>query len=228
MEIDKKLFIVSAIITVLLFTLIYSLNIFLNSEREATLTQKMDEVIDEYEELQTLSLMAEIFGDKAACLTFQSSIKELDKNLWDLGMKIEKYRSLTEEYMYDPFYLNQKKKFNRREVIYYLFLKDLNLKCNFDQNIILFFYKKAEECPDCDPMSFVLTDIKKEYGDEVAIFSFDVNMDLPSVNVLLNLYNITDFPCTVINDEPVCGLHNKKEVIESICRTNSFSGCNET
>lgn len=226
MAVDKKLFIISAVITVLLFSSIYSLNIFLNRERVDVLSQKMDDVVDEYEELQTLALMSEVFGGEASCISMESAIKEMDKNLWDLGMKIDKYRSLSEEYMSDPFYLSQKKKFNRREVFYYSLLTDLNQKCNFSQNIILFFYKKAEECKDCDAMSFVLTNIKQEVNDEVAIFSFDMNMELPSIEVLTELYSVDEFPCTVINDKSVCGLQTKEDIINEICsNNNTFSLC---
>jgi hypothetical protein len=226
MAIDKKLFIIAGIITVTLFILLYSFNIYLSSIRERSLTDKMSVVIDQYEELQTLSLMSDVFGKESTCVGMQTMMAEMDKSLWDLGIKIDKYKSITNEYLNDPFYLDQKKKFNRREVLYYTLLKDAKKSCDFKTTTILFFYKKAEECKDCDAMSFVLTDLKKDVNGEVGIFSFDGNLDLSSIDILTDNYNITSYPCIVIEDYTYCGLHNKDELIKLICKEETnFSKC---
>ena len=225
MEIDKKLFIISGIITVALFMMIYSLNIFLSNGREDFLSERMDDVIENYEEMQTLTLMSDVFGNEATCAAMKEMMSQMDKNLWDLGTKIDKYRRLTEEYMEDPFYLKQKKKFNRRETLYYTLLKETKAWCDINPITILFFYKKAEECSTCDAMSFVLTDLKKDVESELAVFSFDADLDLPSIKVLIDYYNITSYPCTVIEEKVQCGLHDKDELVKLLCSEKNFSMC---
>lgn len=213
MEVNKKLFIVAGFITILLFILIYSLNIFISVQREDLLTDKMDIIIDEYEEMQTLSLMSDVFGKDATCLAMRDLMGQMDKSLWDLGTKIDKYRRLTEEYMSDPFYLEQKKKFNRREALYYTLLKETKTWCDVDAVTILFFYRKSEDCPDCDAMSFVLTDLRKNVDMDFGLFSFDADLDLSSINTLVDYYNVTSYPCVVIEENTRCGLYNKDEFI---------------
>lgn len=226
MEIDKKLFITAGLITVVLFVLIYSLNIYLSTQREEVLSDKMSDVIDQYEEIQTLSLMSDVFGKESTCIGMQKMMSEMDKSLWDLGIKIDKYKSITSEYLSDPFYIDQKKKFNRREVLYFSLLKDTKKSCELKTTTILFFYKKSEDCKDCDAMSFVLTDLKKEVDKEIAIFSFDKDLALASIEVLTDTYHITEYPCIVIEDSTYCGLHNKEQVINLICdEEKNFSKC---
>jgi hypothetical protein len=168
--------------------------------------------------------MASSFGSNATCIALRGSLAEMDKTIWDLGMKIDKYRKLTEEYMKDPFYIEQKTKFNRREVLYYLLLKDTKKMCGVDTPSLLFFYKKKEACPDCDAMSFVLTDLKLD-ADELSIFSFDSDLNSSSIETLSKIYNITSYPCVVIEEKSYCGFSDKADMIKNICSEKNFSLC---
>jgi len=222
---NKWIFIVAAIITVMLFISVYSFNLFLNVQRERVVINKMEEVIDEFQEIQALSLMSDVFGKEMTCLSLENRLAHMDKTLWDTGIKIDKYREVTEKFITDPFYLNQKRKFNRNEIIYFSMLKGMKDWCKFNQTIILYFYKKKEDCLNCDAQSFVLTDLNKEIDDEIAIFSFDSDLELPSVRTLELFYNIDSYPCLVIEDDTYCELHNKNKLVDQLCNYKNLSVC---
>lgn len=109
--------------------------------------------------------------------------------------------------------------------MYFAMLKNMKEKCEVDQAIVLFFYKKKEECKDCDAQSFVLTDINKKIDEEISIFSFDSNLEISSVNLLETYYKIDEFPCVVIEDKKHCGLINKNNLIKIICEDDNVSLC---
>lgn len=222
---NKGIFIAAAIITVMLFISIYSFNMFLNTQRERVVIEKMEEVLDEYQELQVLSLMSDVFGKEMTCLSLESRLAHMDKTLWDAGVKIDTYREVTEKFVTDPFYIDQKRKFNRNEIIYLSMLREMKDWCEFNQTIILFFYRKKEDCPDCDAQSFVLTNLNKEIDDEIAIFSFDSDLQLSSVKTLELFYNITSYPCLVVEDSIYCGLHNKNSLVDLLCEHKDISLC---
>jgi len=222
---NRGIFIAAAVITVMLFISIYSFNLFLNAQRERVVIERMEQVLDEYQEIQALSLMAEVFGSEMTCLSLESRLSQMDKTLWDAGVKIDRYREATEKFITDPFYLDQKRKFNRNEVIYLSMLHNMKQWCEFNQTTILYFYKKKEDCPNCDAQSFVLTDLNKEIDSELAIFSFDSNLELPSIHVLELFYNITSYPCLVIENGTFCGLYNKDDLIDLLCDDKNISLC---
>lgn len=209
----------------MLFISIYSFNLFLNTQRERAVIDRMDDVLNEYQELQTLSLMSDVFGKEMTCLSLESRLAHMDETLWEAGVKIDTYREVTEKFTVDPFYLKQKQKFNRNEILYLSMLKEMKDWCEFNQTIILYFYKKKEDCPDCDSQAFVLTDLNKEIDDEIAIFSFDSDLQLPSVKTLELFYNIDSYPCLVIEDDTYCELHNKDKLIEGLCNYKNLSVC---
>jgi hypothetical protein len=215
--VDKNILITAGVITLLLFMVIYSSNVLLNKGREKVVLDKMENIVEDYKEMQATLLMVDVFGKEITCFALAENLANMDKTLWETGRKIDQYRAATEQFMRDPFYLEQKRKFNLNEVLYFTMLKQMKELCKVNQTILLFFYRKKEECPDCDAQSFVLTDLKKEMKQEVAIFSFDVDLGMSSIKILTKFYNLSSYPCVVIEDRPYCGLYNKNKMIKLLC-----------
>ncbi len=220
---NKKILFLAFILTLFLFISIYFTNILINKARENAILERMDMILENYEDMQTLSLMADVYGDEGICLSMDAMLTTMNKDIWDTGGKIDQYRLVTEDFMEDPFYLEQKRRFNRNEVLYFSMLKQMKEKCAVHQTAVLFFYKKKEACPDCDAQSFVLTDVKKDL--ELAVFSFDSDLALAPVAILESYYNITTYPCTVVDETPYCGLYDKTEISAILCRHNVTALC---
>lgn len=226
----KRVFIVGFFITLTLLIGVLFSNLIFNNLREDALMVRMSDMISDYEEIQTLILMADFFGEESACIALEGLLSEMNKDLWGLGMKIDQYRQVTEEFTESEFYFTQKKLFNQRAVLYYTTMRRMQEMCNLDQVIMTFFYKNSEDCPECDPLSFVLTDIRQDLDrmgivDRLPLFSFDVDLDLAGINILLRHYNITEFPCVVLNENVFCGLKNKNEMKDIICIYGSEELC---
>jgi len=222
MEVSRWVFAKAFVITILLLLIIYSVNVFLNSKREIAVSADMDEAVETMEEMQALTQLMNMFGENATCMTLKSQLRVLDKQTWKLGDKIESYRQLSQEYMSDPYYLQQKRKFNRQEVLYLSLLEQIRDKCDLNQSIILYFYRNGRICTQCDQQSFVLTHINQKMDEEVAVFSFDSDLDLPSVNVLTSNYNITEYPSMVIEGETYPGLRDSPEVERILCEKTPY------
>lgn len=222
MEVSRWVFAKAFIITILVLSVIYSVNVFLNSKREIAVSADMDEAVETMEEMQALTQEMNMFGENATCMTLKSQLHVLDKQTWKLGDKIESYRQLSQEYMSDPYYIQQKRKFNRQEVLYLSLLSQIRQKCSLNQSIVMYFYRNGKVCTQCDQQSFVLTHINQKMDEEVAVFSFDADLDLPSVNVLMANYNVTTFPSIVIEGETYPGLRDSPEVERILCEKTTY------
>jgi len=225
MAVKKRIFGYAAILTLVLFILIYSFNVMLDQKREESLLDRVDDLFSDYEELQAILLLSDVAQDeKMTCLALESSLVYLNR-IWETGRKIDTYQSLNEEFLNDPAYAKMKQKFNRGEIMYFSMLKKLKDECNVDKTVIQYFYKRPEECGNCDAQSFVLTDINKELNEELTIFAFDANIGGPAVGLLTTYYNMTEYPCMVIEEDMYCGLHNKDQLIGILCRYGNLSVC---
>ena len=219
MALSKKIFILAFLITAVLLLAIVLFGNILNNDRKTYVSDQMT-IINDLNDLQVYSLMTDVYGDKMACLAFKKKLETWDKSLWDLGLKLESYRVATEEFQKDAFYIEQKTKFNENQVMYLLFLNKVKKDCNLDQQIISFFYRNSVDCKKCDDQSFVLTDIKNELKDKISIFAFDMDLNITNIELLKEYYNISEYPCIIINEKKYCGIQSKDGIMNIICKTD--------
>jgi hypothetical protein len=143
--------------------------------------------------------------------------------MWNLGLKLDQYRVASEEFIKDPFYKDQKMVFNENEVFYMMLLQKLKRACNYDETVIAYYYKNSDDCSKCDDQSFILTDINEDLDDELSIFSYDTDLNLTTLRLLVEYYNVTDYPCVVIEDQTYCGLQDRQYILDKICESNANS-----
>lgn len=224
MAIKKYLLGLSLLITVFIFLTLMVIGVILNEGRENYLDKKTQDIQNDFMEMQIFDMMAETYSRDMACLAFKSKLKKLDHSVWELGDRIESYQAASEEFFKDPYYYEMKETYNENEVYYYLILKNTIERCNLSKEVILFFYKNEEECRKCDDQSFILSDINREDDDdgqqEIAIFTFDTDLNVTTVNLLSEYYSIVDYPCVVINETPYCGIRGEQFIMDRVCENS--------
>ena len=147
------------------------------------------------------------------------SPKLLTEDLETLGTKLTYLES---EYSKDdPRILELKKPYTLLELRHYLSLKSMVEKCNQNFTFVLFFYSNEPSKMDqSEKEGFVLDYLKKKH-ENINIYAFDVNLDVPVLNVLKSKYNVVDTPTVVIDDQVYVGFHDKDEMESVLVR--SFS-----
>lgn len=225
MAVSKQILIAAFFITAFLFVSILLISNLFDDKRQEYIDEQMQKTYNQLNEMQLYLLLSETYGNEMACLAFEKKLRDLDTHLWNLGRKIERYRSASEEFTKDPYYLEQKKVFNENEIFYLLLLTKLKRECDLNQVIISFFYINSADCRKCDDQSFVLTDLNRELDEEIAIFSFDLDLNLTSLNLLTEYYNISEYPCIVIDEQPYCGMLDRSFIEQRICEVSNVSIC---
>lgn len=224
MALNKNYYLGALLITVFLFSTILLISFLMDNSREEYINSEVSNIVKNLNQMQTFFLMSEIYGKDAVCLSYSEQLKDLDTQLWNLGLKIENYRAASEEFDKNPFYKEQKRVFNENEVFYMLILKKVQSECSINdsekQVIIQFFYRNSDVCKKCDDQSFVLSDINEDLDDYIAIFSFDLDLNITSIDVLSKYYNVSSLPCVVIEDESFCGMRDKDFIVDKICSVN--------
>ena len=116
----------------------------------------------------------------------------------------------------NPEILNQKEIYGLIEIRTMLLLEEINEKCSQDFNIILFFYTNRKDDPlgkwqECEDQGYVLTQLGREFNNTY-VFSFDVNLYNPALNMLKYKYDIGKVPAMVINDTVIKGFKSLEEL----------------
>jgi len=227
-RLDKRIFIQAGLLTIMIFVSIYALNMAIEGEREKAVTNRMNDIISEFEEIETTAYLMEYMGEEHrnnTCEVMKKEIDYLEGKLWKLDIKIRDYREITKDFMNDAFYIQEKKKLNQREIIHMTMQKKMMNACQAKYITILYFYGECDKNKQCDEQGFVLSYINQQVDEEISVFSFDKDLEIPAVSALMELYNVTKMPCVVVEGDTYCGLHNKDEMIDIICLHGNVSFC---
>jgi len=88
------------------------------------------------------------------------------------------------------------------EIRHFLLLQEAKNKCGSDINLVLYFYSNdPEQCEQCDDQGYILSYLQDKIGyEKIKIYSFDIRCQSPSVQTLMDLYDVEGVPLVVIND----------------------------
>ena len=215
----------SLLITIVIFLSLLMLGSILNQSREHVIDTKIERLYGDLNTIQMLTLITNTYDNEMACLVFEENIKDLDSYIWELGQDIDKYRAATEEFQKSEYYQTQKKAFNSHQFSYFLLMKNMVDRCNISKDVILYFYVNSADCNKCDDQSFILTDISelddKDGVKDIAIFSFDMDLNITSISILAKYYEVDHYPCLIINEQTYCGIQGRDFILEKICSDNS-------
>ena len=170
--------------------------------------------------LQTVYYNSMISKEDSFCdVAIDENINFADR-LYEEGIKIEKYlkaSKITEEL------LTNQKEYILFKTQFWLNAISLKRQCNAEYvNVVYFYEQKTEDFnlnTDQNVMSGMLFEIKQEYGPEIMLIPLATDLNISTVNIVLDQYNITELPALLINEEKVMlGLSNKSDIIKEIDR----------
>lgn len=98
----------------------------------------------------------------------------------------------------------------------YLFLKQLNTRCQEGLHFIFYFYTNDDECEDCKRQGYVLEKMRKEHPS-LRVYSFDYDLDIPGVSSLKRFYALKrKLPLMIIDRQVIYGFHDEESLLARI------------
>jgi len=211
-KVSLKKYLSALIITILIFSLGSIFGIYLEGERfsysEAiNLEQKIELSSLQMQQLFISTLNPDLKCDGLTKL-FESSLSHLDNSMNNM-IDFQKKASFDQE----KFNLNLRE-YYLTEIRYLLLSKQIKEKCPSESVEIIYFYSDNK----LNVQGFILDSIKKEFGRNVLIFSFNSDFKQePMIEVLLTSYNVSQFPAVIIGKTKFEGDTVKSELINEIC-----------
>jgi len=112
----------------------------------------------------------------------------------------------------------QHKKYDLLRAMIWVTSINIKERCGYGYHNVVYIYKyknpSLTEKATQTVISNILSDIKDEKGDEVLLISMAGDNDLPSINLLLGAYNVTELPAIVIDEKIILTDIKNKEDIE--------------
>jgi hypothetical protein len=203
----KKTFL-AGILTLLIFMSGLSLGFFWDKLREDKLSQELNKIATYSSALFVESMLIEDAGCSSMSPLIDQAVSELSDALTTYQKYADSSRSDLDyqKTLYRGYLFSNVK--------YWLFAKQFQEKCGWNNSIVLFFF--GSDCPECDVVSSRLGYLKNKYNGDVLIFP--INMELasgdPVAETLSHIYNATSYPSVIVDGRKANDL--SKENLEAL------------
>jgi len=208
-KLNTKVLVSALVISGILFAAGFTVGYAVNRERLTAVETEMSGVVRSVQNFQLQFLFLDVLGQNASCPILISTLSDINGQSYEIGSKLTSYGSDSEAMDYET-YMRVKKEYSRLLTGYWLLATKLRGACSMNSSTIVYFYNK--ECARCDDQGFILSYLKRKYGDEVLIFALDSDLPEPSVDAIKQHFSITEYPTLIINGEVYRGFYSEEEL----------------
>ncbi len=205
--IDKTKYILTFLITAIIFGVMLYINNFLDQAKISDVKGVQDQIA-----MDLLSSETQFDLLKEASCKSVAGPSTLSQEINSLATKLS-YLEANDQGEPSDELIYLKKYYSLLEIKDYLLSKRLTEKCGSKPISILYFYGKKSDCAECKKMGDVLTYLREQYP-EMRIYSFDANIDLSALQTMKSIYKISDtaLPAIVYNDDTYVGFKTIDEM----------------
>lgn len=198
---QKRIFLYALILTFVVFNVGIFMGYMMESSRISQInsmyTTAEIELLDQMAQKNSLSIL-----DLDCDLLVQENIKFGDK-VYQEALTIQRYEDAN---IMGTEIATQHKRFDLLRALFWINSIEIKQKCNPDYHDIVYFYKyndpSIEQESKQDLFSNLLGELKENKGDGLMLIPIAGDNDIPSINLLIKKYNVTEFP-TILIDEKI-------------------------
>ena len=198
-----KKYLATFLITATLFTVSWSLSTFFNKEKVSKLQDTQDRIASD-----VVSSEAQFDTSRSKTLCEDST-----QNNADLSLLAEKIAYGENNLNAPEQLLLLKKQYTLIQAKDFLLMKRIANHCSSTIPTILYFYSTKESCTQCDKQATVLDAVRRD-APAVHVYSFDYNLDSPTVRALRSIYKVQgqQLPVVVINGKTYNGFMSLADI----------------
>ena len=215
--ISKEKYVVAAIITAVIFLFGLFVGLTIEGKRinvmEDMYTEQRIKIASNQLQYGYISSM----GEAASCPAIYNVLYNNVKELEDARTKLEDYAR--DSALNTKSFALLKQEYTIEQVRYWLLAEQAQKICGQDVVRMLYFYGSGVDCIGCDEQAFVLTYLKKLFGDKLLIFALDGSFEQePIIGVLKKQFNVTAYPGIVMENSTSSNIFmGKDELMAQIC-----------
>ena len=210
---QKYIFLFALIATLIVF----NMGIFMGYMLESSRIEKINQMYQNTEMriLDQITQMNSFENFDFDCdKMFEENVR-FGNQIFEEASLIKKYE---EANIFSEEIITQHKRFDLLRSLFWINSVKIKDNCNLDYHNIVYFYKynnpTFEEKSKQDTISNLLFELKNKLGGDILLIPIAGDNDIPSINLLVNKYNITEFPVIIIDEKIVLTEFNELKDIE--------------
>ena len=197
--------------------IIFNIGIFMGYMLESS---RIEEINKMYANTEMKILDQIMQGNSMAVL--ELNCDSLIKENINFGYEIFEEAQLIQKYedaniMSDEI-ISQHKRYDLLRALFWINSVKIKDKCNSDYHTVVYFYQYNEPAIEQKArqrfLSNMLSEIKEKYGEKIMLIPISADNDIPSINLLVEKYNITELPTILVDEEFKITDADSKEDVE--------------
>ena len=184
--------------------IVFNVGIFMGYMLESSRIEEINQLYAETE-MKILDQITQINSMSVLEFNCESLIEEnvnFANDIFEDAQKITKYEKAN---ILNNEIISQHKRFDLLRSLFWVNSMKIKQKCNSDYHNVVYFYQynepTIEQKSRQNVISNLLVELKEKYGNNVMLIPIAGDNDIPSVNLLLEKYNITELPVILVDEE---------------------------
>ena len=210
----QNVFIESLILTAIIFIVGFSIGYYVENFRTDKIVQDYKQYEVEALDLKLQNYYYQIMS-KSSC---EEAIKQnfvFADQLYDTGLTLEKYEEANQ---ISGALLVEKKRYVLLKTELWLNSLLLKAKCNAQFDTVVYFYSSdpsnSAKVAQQKIISNVLKTVKENHGNKMILLPIAGDLNLNSVKLQMNVYNVTNLPSILIDEDIVLEGFSTSEDVE--------------
>lgn len=201
-RVDWEFLFVALVLTATIMVGMFYMGQELSDQKVDSLTQQMERLTVERESQDLSRRLAENLPTNN-CEALNAAVRQTIADVESLRKQVATYEQ--SQKIDNPDFKLLKKQYTNLLIEYWLTTKKIEERCGSNIVKVLYIYADQRQCERCKDQGTVLTKYRQQYDDQLLVFPLDSTLDLPTVNVLIDAYNIDQYPALIVQGDAYTG-----------------------
>ena len=197
----KKIFLKALALTLIVFVIGFYVGILFDSSRVQDVQSRLTQIDNLWNDARLLQSYIQRFSNNTAYCDFllKENLKAGDK-IYEEGSRVEEYEK-SNRFASDLIF--EKERYALLYLQFWLNSIDLKKACNANYSTVIYFYSQYNKTIEQGFQDRVLFDLKQKCGPQIIYITFPADMNITTIDVIKNIYNVTKIPAVLINESLV-------------------------
>ena len=199
-DMKKYRYLFAAVLTITIFVLGMLFSNLVDGQRYQSLQNEIQEDNVEMESWQ-LQMNYLSSDNMASCATLEKGLQDVVSNYNDRLGNLQSYQE--ESFFRSDDFESMKNLYILSGLRYWMFAEELQNKCDYDVDTVLYFTTQIGEADSCDACGYTgeqLSFLKQKYGEKLLVFTVPTEFEDGMVDMLEAQYNVTEVPTVIVNE----------------------------
>jgi len=196
----RDVFLKTTILTIAIFIAGFLFGIYVERMGLEDVKQRLTEIDNLWNDARLLQSNIQKFSKNITnyCDYLLDENLKIGDKIYEEGIKVER-QGESNRFVLSEFIL-EKRRYALLDLQFWVNSIELRELCNANYSTVIFFYSHFDELAEQVFQGRVLWDLKQKCGPNIIYITFPMDLDISTLNVIKEIYNIQKIPAILINE----------------------------